>query len=149
MATRVRLNHTEISSLLRRPGGSVHSEVTKHTRRVHNLAKILAPSDTGKLRASIEFEVRLTRGGKKVRGRVWTPLDYGLYQHEGTGPIYPKRAKALVFRPKNARPQRSGSRSSKGGWVFAKKTKGVPSTPYLVNALDMGCPWPLRVRGEG
>jgi len=144
---RVRLHQGEINQLLRAPGGAVHREVSKHTRRVTNLAKAGAPVDNGKLRASITSSVS-TRG-KRVVGRVWTPLKYGLWQHEGTGiyagrgRIYPKTAKVLVFRPRKGRPQRRGARGSKGPVVFAKSVKGVPPKPYLVEALEAGCPWPL------
>lgn len=147
MATRVRLHQGEINQLLRSPGGAVHREVSKHTRRVNNLAKATAPSDTGALRASIRMAVN-TRG-KRVVGRVWTTKRYAIYQHEGTGVyagkgrIKPKSKKALAFEPRSGRPQGRGARSSKGGRVVVASVKGVPPNPWLVNALDNGCPWPI------
>lgn len=146
--TRVDIHQGECNKLLRSPGGAVHREVSKHTRRVTNAAKMQAPTDTGKMRAQINGDVNIE--GKRVVGRVEAPSRYAYWQHEGTGvyagkgPIRPKHANALVFRPKKGRPQGQGASGNKGPLVFAKQVKGTPPTPFLVNALNEACPWPMR-----
>lgn len=78
-----------------------------------------------------------------VTGRVGTDLEYGLYQHEGTGiygprgrPITPVRRQFLKF------PRKGGS-----GFVFARSVKGVKPTKFLTRALRKVVPWPIRERG--
>lgn len=128
---RVDINQAECDRLLRAPGGAVHNRVTQYGRKTEILAKANAPSDTGEGAASITSDTSVR--GKKVKCVIGTPLRYMLYQHQGTGPIYPRRKKALRFKPKGEQ-----------YFVFAKKTKGVPSTPFLVEALREACPWPPR-----
>jgi hypothetical protein len=80
--------------------------------------------DTGALRQSIVGR-RLRQGKTGVWYQVGSDLDYAIYQHEGTkGPIYPRRAKVLRFT------------GSSGGYVFAKKVRGVKGTKYLTRALE-------------
>jgi hypothetical protein len=71
--------------------------VIKTTLRVSNRAKILAPVDTGNMRASITQVIVRRRG--EIIGRVGTDVHYAIYVHEGTRPhvIKARQAGALVF----------------------------------------------------
>lgn len=131
--TRVDIHQPECNALLRAPGGAVHNRVSAYGLKVEILAKAKAPVETGKGRASIRSNTMVQ--GKRVVASIGTPIGYMKIQHQGTGPIYPKRAKALRFKPKG-----------ENAFIFAKKTKGVPATPFLVEALEQGCPWPAKGR---
>lgn len=90
--------------------------------------------DTGALVQSIRAE--------RVRLGLWrvgSPLPYAIYQHEGVrGPVYPRRAKVLRFKPK-------GSNS----FVFARHTSGFKGVPFLTDALKQLTPddYTLRLGG--
>ena len=64
-----------------------------------NRAKVLAPVDTGRLRASIRIESRRTLTLRSVY-TVGSDVEYAQMVHDGTRQhrIYPRRAKALRFR---------------------------------------------------
>lgn len=125
---RVVLNRGELLRM-RYPGGAVYDAVEKYTRRVTLLAKAKANVDTGRMRAQIRSEMS---GGKIVTGTIISPAEYTPYVHEGRGPVYPKRAKALRFKPKGS-----------SAFVFAKKVKGYKGNPFLTDALKKGQPWPV------
>ncbi len=129
--TRVDIHQPECNALLRAPGGAVYNRVAQYGLKTEILAKAEAPVETGRGRASISSNMSIR--GKRVMCVIGTGVFYMRIQHQGTGPIYPKKAKALRFKPKGA-----------GYFVFAKKTRGVPATPFLVKALEQGCPWPAQ-----
>jgi hypothetical protein len=139
--TRVELNRAEINRTVRSPAGPVYREVAKHTRRVTTLAKMKANVDTGKMRSEINGETSIK--GKRIIGRISSPAKYSMWVHEGRGPVYPKKAQALRFKPKKGRPQGRGARGSKGGYVFAKRVGPYPGNPFLTDALKEGQPWPV------
>lgn len=114
-------------------------------QKIANEAQRRCPVDEGRLRGSITHAV--TAGPGRVTVVVGSPLQYAVYQHEGTGiygpnhrPIVPVQAKALKFpSPKQMGPLRPGQRQkpkSQRGFVFAKSVKGVPPSPFLTDALD-------------
>lgn len=80
--------------------------------------------DTGAMRQSANyFRKRVSRGEITYEVRLQT--FYSMWQEEGVkGPIYPKRAKFLRFKPK-------GSNT----FVFAKKVNGFKGGHFLKNAL--------------
>lgn len=87
--------------------------------------------DTGRLRSSVQVQLRALAGSPVVR--VGTNVRYARWVHDGTGiygprhrPIKPKRAKALRFK---------GRRFGKSGWVYARQVKGMKSNPFLEDAL--------------
>lgn len=141
----VTLNEAEIQRLLRSPDGDVVKAVKRVATATANIARGLAPVDNGPLRASIRVsDVRTT--AKEVKVWVYTPLEYGLYVHEGTGiygpkgqPIRPKRGQYLRFEARNARTTAPG----RGTIVYARSVRGQRPNRYLLNALRRASPWPV------
>ncbi|WP_367139652.1 hypothetical protein [Saccharothrix sp. HUAS TT1] len=127
----------EIRNLLTGPTGPVVRTVETVARRTGNLARVFVPVDKGTLRGSIR-EIIVIRG-QLVVGRVFTPLEYGRYQHDGTGvyagrgPIEAPPGKVLVFVPKGGGPT-----------IYTKRVKGTPPTKFLLRALRIASPWPVR-----
>lgn len=84
--------------------------------------------------------------GRTVKAWVYTPLEYGLYVHEGTGvygpkgqPIRPKRGRFLVFEARNARTTAPG----RGNLVFAREVRGQRPQRFLLESLQAMSPWPV------
>lgn len=93
---RVRLDRAQLNRTIR---GASRSELETTARQVMNRAKVLAPVDTGRLRASIRIESRRTLALRSVY-TVGSDVDYAAMVHDGTRPhtIRPKNAQALRFR---------------------------------------------------
>lgn len=119
----VRIDRADLRRVLR---GASMRELREVAPRVVNRAKVLAPVDTGRLRASI---------GPAVYSRTWTlrpqatieaGVDYAKFVHDGTRPhvIRPVRAQALRFQV--------GNRT-----VYAKVVHhpGTRARPFLDRAL--------------
>lgn len=133
---RVRLDRADLRRVIR---GASRRELENTGRRVVNRAKILAPVDTGRLRASI---------GPARFSRSWTlrpmvtiaaTVDYAKMVHDGTP--------AHWIRPK---PGRQGKPKVRGGnkptylrfmvggrWVYAREVwhPGTRARPFLDRAL--------------
>jgi bacteriophage HK97-gp10 putative tail-component len=95
------------------------------SRQVVNRAKVLAPVDTGRLRASIRVESRRTFTFRSVF-TVGSDVEYAAMVNDGTRPhqIRPRNAKALRFRV--------------GGRIVYAKVVNHPGTrarPFLDRAL--------------
>lgn len=98
--------------------------------RVRDRAKVMITQagriDTGALRNSIVSRRVESSSKSKVWFEVGSSLPYAIYQHNGVkGPIRPKRAKVLRFKPK-------GSSS----YVFAPSVAGFRGVPYLTQPLN-------------
>lgn len=119
----VLIDRADLRRVLR---GASMRELREVAPRVVNRAKVLAPVDTGRLRASI---------GPAVYSRTWTlrpqatievGVDYAKFVHDGTRPhvIRPVRAQALRFTV--------GNRT-----VYAKVVHhpGTRARPFLDRAL--------------
>jgi hypothetical protein len=124
--------------------------VANTTRRVMNRAEILAPVDTGNMRASHSMSMRVTR--TSCTGRIEVGAKYAEYVHDGTPPhnIAANRANALSFRwgrmggvrtvvPKKGQGP-TGLRKTKKGVIFyiAKgyvRHPGTKARPWLFKAL--------------
>jgi hypothetical protein len=151
-----RVNQAVVDELLRGRSGPVVRHIQDICDAVTAEAARNVKRDTGALAASIEPTVNVY--GKIVVGRVGTPLEYARYLHEGTGiygpkgtPIRPVTAKVLRFKPGRMigplpKGQAGSSPENRGGWVFARSVKGIPPHPFLVEALERACPYPVRVR---
>lgn len=150
-----RVNQAVVDELLRGRSGPVVQHIQDICDAVTAEAARNVKRDTGALAASIEPTVNVY--GKLVVGRVGTPLEYARYLHEGTGiygpkhtPIRPVSAKALRFKPgRMIGPLPAGkagtSPENRGGWIFARSVKGVPPHPFLVEAFERACPYPVRL----
>lgn len=119
---RVRLDQGDLRRVIR---GASRTELVPTGRRVVNRAKILAPVDTGRLRASVQGEYR--RGWTlRPQFTVFSNVDYAAMVNDGTRPhdIYPRNAQALRFRV--------GNRT-----VFARVVHhpGTRARPFLDRAL--------------
>lgn len=142
MADSFRINDTALRALLTGPNGPVWRDIQLRSNRVKNAARRLCPVDEGRLRASIDVEMRMSRVGPV--GRIGTNVEYAIWVHEGTG-IYagrglirPKKAGGVLAWPiKNSSGR--GRRRYKGGktagFAFAKYTKGMRGNPFLLKAL--------------
>lgn len=137
-----RINEPALRALLQGPNGLVWRDIQTRSNRVQNAAKRLCPWDEGRLRASIDVEMRVSRLGPI--GRIGTNVEYAIYVHEGTG-IYagrglirPKKAGGVLAWPAKNNSGK-GRRRYKGGktagFAFAKYTKGMRGRPFLRNAL--------------
>lgn len=93
---RVRLDRAQLIRTIR---GASRRELETAARQVMNRAKVLAPVDTGRLRASIRIESRRTLTLRSVY-TVGSDVEYAPMVHDGTGPhvIRPRQAQALRFR---------------------------------------------------
>lgn len=98
-------------------------------RRVTAEIRIRAPHFTGRLNASIHAS-RIKVRRYDISFTVEAKTGYSLYPEKGTGIyvgrgyIYPKRARALVFRG------RGGSKL-----IFAKRVKGQPGQHFMRDGL--------------
>lgn len=151
-----RINAEAVDALLRGRSGPVVRHVEDICNQVRNEAVRNVKRDTGALAASIESTVNVY--GRLIVGRVGSSLHYARYIHEGTGiygpkkePIRPVTAKALRFKPgRMIGPLPAGkvgtSPEKRGDWIFAASVRGVPPHPFLVEAFERVCPYPVRVR---
>ncbi|MEW2127109.1 HK97 gp10 family phage protein [Streptomyces sp. NPDC007259] len=119
---RVRLDRAALNRTIR---GASRNELDDAARQVLNRAKVLAPVDTGRLRASIRIESRRTLTLRSVY-TIGSDVHYAPYVNDGTRPhvIRPKRAKALRF-------------NVGGRTVFAAVVNhpGTRANPFLDRAL--------------
>lgn len=119
---RVRLDRAELNRTIR---GASRRELEATARQVVNRAKVLAPVDTGRLRASIRIEARRTLSLRSVY-TVGSDVSYAAMVHDGTRPhtIRPKSASVLRFRVG-------------GRYVYAKVVHhpGTRARPFLDRAV--------------
>ncbi|MEU0317215.1 HK97 gp10 family phage protein [Nocardioides sp. NPDC006273] len=93
---RIRLDRAALSRTF---SATSRREGDAAARQVVARAKVLAPVDTGRLRASLRVE-RRSIFGLRQRWTVGSDVDYAPMVNDGTKPhiIRPKRAKALRFK---------------------------------------------------
>lgn len=132
---RINVNHAEMTHLLRSPAGPVGRMVGRVERRTVQVARIIAPKDSGRLARDIhgEQEPFSPRGYVAHVGNS-PEVYWAWFQHQGTRAHGPKRARAMRFKPKG-----------ESHYVFATWVRGVEADPYLVTALRLASPWPVRV----
>jgi len=102
--------------------------------RVESAAKHNLQSDphrvrTGRLRASITTELQQTNVGFRVV--VGTSVKYAWYVHQGTGIYGPHHT---LIRPRSKKALRWVGKG-KGGYVFARYTRGMRPNAFLAKAL--------------
>lgn len=81
VTVRVQIAQAELRRQLIGPSGLATRHVLRLTERVANRARLLAPVDTGNLRASITTAVRTQ--GDQVIGLVGSGVKYSIPVHEG------------------------------------------------------------------
>jgi len=104
----------------------------RHLRRkaesVALTARVIAPRRTGRLAANIKVDQNRNELGRYAFGfKVYTPVYYGGYVHEGTAPSprWPVEGKAMKF---------LGRRNDIAYADFVMHP-GTPAQPFLQNAL--------------
>lgn len=120
---RVRLDRAALNRSIR---GASRRELETTSRQVMNRAKILAPVDTGRLRASIRIESRRLLSLRSVY-TIGSDVFYAPMVHDGT-------------RPHQIRPKSAGGvlRFRMGGRVVYAKVVNHPGTrarPFLDDAV--------------
>lgn len=100
----------------RRGAGRIRDQAKRNIRSAGRV-------DTGALMQSIQ--VQQLQQGPVQRWKIYSPLDYATYQHEGVRPFGPRRAKVLRWRAKGG-----------GGYVFSTKSSGFPGSPFLKSAAE-------------
>lgn len=119
---RIRLDRAELNRTIR---GASRQELETAARQVMNRAKVLAPVDTGRLRASIRIESRRTFTLRSVY-TIGSDVEYADMVHGGTRPhvIRPRTKQVLRFKV--------GGRT-----VFARVVHhpGTKARPFLDRAL--------------
>jgi hypothetical protein len=145
----VQVNQREFRRLTQSPAGPVVRQADQIGRRTVNGAKRNVRVDDGHLRASIDHTIDVS--SRRVTMRAGSPLQYGLYLHEGTGLYGPKRrvirpvfAKALRFEVKSPGPGGRVPAKGRRTVVFAKFVRGVKGDKWLVRAFRDACPYPVR-----
>jgi hypothetical protein len=118
-----RPNWAGIDTVLRGPTGGVRRDLLARGHRVRTAAQRFVGVDTGRLRASLEV-IEQTGPGGRPEVRVGSGVAYAWVHHQGRGPVYPVRARALRFRPKGAR-----------GFIFRRSVGPAAGTFYLKRAL--------------
>lgn len=92
---RIRLDRADLSRVIR---GASRAELETASRQVVNRAKVLAPVDTGRLRASIRVEARRTFTLRTVF-TIGSDVEYAAMVNDGTRPhlIRPRNKQVLRF----------------------------------------------------
>lgn len=106
----------------------------RHLRRkaesVALTARVIAPRRTGRLAASIAVDQNRDELGRYAFGfKVYTPVYYGYYVHEGTGPsVRSKFPGSMRF---------AGTGQYFGQTIFTEVVHhpGTPAQPFLQDAL--------------
>lgn len=132
-STRVTIHRGQLGRTLAAGGVRLLSDVLEST--VSN-AKALCPKDTGLLANQTGWKI-LEVTPSRVRGEARSNTSYAFFVNTGTGlfgplgrRIVPKRAKVLRW-PARGR----GRGGGRGGFVYAKSTRGMRARPYLVAGL--------------
>jgi hypothetical protein len=103
--------------------------VAEMTRATFNMANVLTPVDTGRLR--VGNNMRLWTTGLVARGEVFNQVDYAAAVHNGARPhvIVPRTRRALKF-------------VVDGRTVFASKVNhpGNSARPWLTRAMQRTAP---------
>lgn len=145
VTTSHRLDLTQLQRVLAGPQGGVARDLTKRLIRVESAAKRRISAnpkrvDTGRLRASITWEIRQYGQRGALEGRVGTNVSYARYVHDGTGiygpyseAIRPRARKAMRWPAKRAGARRRGQRQAT--YTYATYVLGMKPNPFLRDAL--------------
>ena len=128
VVTTVELEDAQVRALLTGQGSPLWDAMTQAGATTRDRAKLNITAagrvDTGQLRNQVESEVVLR--GQEVVARVVSRAAHTMYVHDGTsGPIVPRRARVLRFKPRGA-----------AAFVFTPQVDGIKATPFLTDALS-------------
>lgn len=126
-AVTVRLDEARVRALVQGQGSPVWDAMVRAGAVTRDRAKLGLTTagrvDTGQLRNQVEAETFLD--GQDVVTRVVSRAGHTMYVHDGTtGPIRPRRARVLRFKPRGA-----------AAFVFVPEVSGIEATPFLTDAL--------------
>lgn len=125
MSTEIRLDAQAIDRLLTSEQGPVFRLVFEGATRVQDAARVQVGKDTKDLERSLVK--RPFKRGDDVGVLVGSSLSYALIHHEGRGPVFAKKAKALRFKV--------------GGVVVFRKSVGpAAANRYLTDNLPRALP---------
>lgn len=127
VVSRVELDDAQVRALLTAQGSPLWDGMTRAGALTRDRAKLNLTAagrvDTGQLRNQVESETVLR--GQDVVSRVVSRAAHTMYVHDGTtGPIVPRRARVLRFKPRGA-----------VAYVFTPQVEGIAATPFLTDAL--------------
>lgn len=80
--SRVVIHQAELSQLLYSPSGAVAKDISRRAIQVQTAAKRSVPVDTGRLRSSISWHLRIGLGG--LYAEVGSDVSYAIYLEMGT-----------------------------------------------------------------
>lgn len=121
MGAYIRLDSGAIARLLEDSSDDALESAARITANRAHINLAAAGRGAGDLAHSIQ-----PRKAGPFQWTVGSFLEYAIYQEEGVrGPVYPRRAKVLRFKPKGA-----------SSFVFARFTKGFPGVHYLRDAYN-------------
>lgn len=103
-------------------GDTAHAAAVIMQRRARKNIIRKGRVDTGRLRDSIEVKVDRQTNTEAMYS-VGSSVPYARYQEEGIGPVYPRRAKVLRFKPKGS-----------STFVFAHRTRGFKGAFFMREA---------------
>ena len=103
------------------------------TMVVQRDAKINAPVDTGRLRASITPEVRTSKTAREIMGVVGSNVEYAAYMELGTKPHWPPIAALETWARRHGIPAFLVARSI--------ATSGTKARKFLQNAFKKNRKW--------
>jgi hypothetical protein len=119
---RIIVHRSEIA-LMMSPVGEIGRGAARAAGKVRDRAKRYATVNTGLMRNSI-FATLEEQGLYSITWRIGTPVDYAIYQEEGTGPIFARRAPILTYKIGNR-------------WISTYSTSGVPAVRFLTRAIEL------------
>jgi hypothetical protein len=145
MAVAYRVHEGAVQSYMN-PGDAVDELVWGITRTARDLAKLYAPSRTGRLKNSIRASRPKRVGAYENSASVSASIGYAIYVHEGTSRIYPKNGKYLTVPTRDGRGVLSGAQIRGAGnrnrrpgdsreYYLAKSVSGQRSQPFLAQGL--------------
>lgn len=109
------------------PASGPERHLRKKAEKVAVMARSIAPVRTGRLATSIKVDQNRNELGQYAFGfKVYTPVYYGHYVHEGTGPSV-----------RQSFPNVMKFMGREGRFVYTDVVKhpGTPAQPFLQNAL--------------
>lgn len=134
MAVKVTVYESRIAAAFGRTG-MVYGQVGKLARQNYNIARHLAPFQTGRMKASIGWDVqRVNQYSTKYN--IYVNVDYAKFVLGGTtGPITPKKGKFLWVQPFPRSRLNWNRRTKSGRWPF-KSVAGQDANNFLEDSMD-------------